>query len=317
MTNAMATMKAVRFHAYGAPEVLVYEDVPKPEPATGEVLIKVHATSVNPIDWKVRAGHLRGFREYPLPFILGWDVSGVIESIGAGVTQWKPGDQVYGRPDLGRSGAYAEYIAVPAAELARKPSSLDHVHSAAIPLAGLTAWQALFDTASLTTGQKVLIHAAAGGVGHFAVQFAKLKNLCVAGTASARNQEYLKQLGCDLPIDYGKTRFEDVVHDFDAVVESMGGETRKRSWKVLKKGGIMVCLIGPPPSEEDMKAHGVRASIIWAQTKPDQLTEFARLADAGKLRPEIAAVFPLRDAAKAHQMSETEHVRGKIVIKVL
>ena len=168
-------MKAVRFHTYGAPEVLVYEDVPKPEPAAGEVLVKVHATSVNPIDWKVRAGHLRGFRDYPLPFILGWDVSGVVESVGSGVTGFKPGDEVYGRPDIARNGAYAEYIAVKEAELARKPKSLDHIHSAAIPLAGLTAWQALFDTAGLTAGQKVLIQAAAGGVGHLGVQFAKLK----------------------------------------------------------------------------------------------------------------------------------------------
>jgi NADPH:quinone reductase-like Zn-dependent oxidoreductase len=313
----MPTMKAVRFHTYGAPEVLVYEDVPKPEPAAGEVLVKVHATSVNPIDWKVRAGHLRGFRDYPLPFILGWDVSGIVESVGPGVIGFKPGDDVYGRPDIGRNGAYAEYVAVQESDLARKPKSLDHIHSAAIPLAGLTAWQALFDTAGLTAGQKVLIQAAAGGVGHLAIQFAKLKDLYVAGTASGRNQDYLKQLGCDLPINYETTRFEDVVHDFDAVVESMGGEVRTRSWKVLKKGGILVALIGPPPSEEDAKAHEVRASIIWGQAKPEQLTEIARLADAGQVRPEIAAVFPLRDAAYAHKMSETEHVRGKIVIQVI
>jgi NADPH:quinone reductase-like Zn-dependent oxidoreductase len=310
-------MKAVRFHTYGAPDVLVYEDVPKPEPASGEVVVKVHATSVNPIDWKVRAGQLRGFRDYPLPFILGWDVSGVIESVGAGVTQWKPGDQVYGRPDISRSGAYAEYIAVKEGELAHKPRSLDHVHSAAIPLVGLTAWQALFDAGGLQAGQKVLVHAAAGGVGHLAIQFAKLKGLYVAGTASGRNQEYLKQLGSDLPIDYETTRFEDVVHDFDAVIESMGGEVRKRSWKVLKKGGILVALIGPPPSAEEAAAHGVRSAIIWAQTNQDQLAEFARLVDSGKVRPEMAAVFPLRDAAKAHQMSATEHVRGKIVLQVV
>jgi NADPH:quinone reductase-like Zn-dependent oxidoreductase len=313
----MSTMKAVRFHSYGAPDVLVYEDVPKPEPAAGEVLVKVHAASVNPIDWKIRAGHMKGFRDYPLPFILGWDVSGVIESVGSGVTGFKPGDEVYGRPDAARNGAYAEYIAVKESEIGHKPRSLDHVHSAAIPLAGLTAWQALFDAAGLTAGQRVLIQAAAGGVGHLAIQFAKIKDLYVAGTASGRNQEYLKQLACDLPIDYETTRFEDVVHDFDAVVESMGGEVRTRSWKVLKKGGILVALIGPPPSEEDAKAHGVRASIIWGQMNSDQLTEIARLVDSGRVKPEIAAVFPLRDAAKAHQMSETEHVRGKIVLQVV
>ena len=313
----MTTMKAVRFHAYGTPEVLVYEDAPKPEPAAGEVLVKVHATSVNPIDWKIRAGHLKGFRDYALPFILGWDVSGVVESIGPGVNGFKPGDEVYGFPDSSRNGAYAEYIAVNETKLARKPKNLDHIHAASIPLAGMTAWQALFDTAGLTAGQKVLIQAAAGGVGHFAVQFAKIKDLYVAGTASGRNQEYLKQLGCDLPINYETTRFEDVVHDYDAVVESMGGDVRARSWKVLKKGGTLVALIGPPPSEDDAKAHGVRASIIWGQANPGQLAEIAGLADAGKVRPEIAAVFPLRDAAKAHQMSETEHVRGKIVLQVV
>jgi NADPH:quinone reductase-like Zn-dependent oxidoreductase len=313
----MSTMKAVRFHTYGAPGVLVYEDAPKPEPAAGEVLVRVHAASVNPIDWKIRAGHLRGFRDYPLPFILGWDVSGVVESVGSGVTGFKPGDEVYGFPDASRNGAYAEYIAVEEGRLALKPKSLDHVHSAAMPLAGLTAWQALFDTAGLTPRQKVLIHAAAGGVGHLAVQFAKLHEIYVAGTASGRNQEYLKQLGCDLPINYETTHFEDVVHDFDAVIESMGGEVRNRSWKVLKKGGILVALIGPPPSEDDARAHEARATIIWGQANREQLTEIARLADAGKVQPEIAAVFPLRDAAEAHRMSETEHVRGKIVLQVI
>jgi NADPH:quinone reductase-like Zn-dependent oxidoreductase len=313
----MAMMKAVRFHTYGKPDVLVYEDAPKPEPAVGEVLVKVHATSINPIDWKIRAGHLRGFREYSLPFILGWDVSGVVESIGEGVSQWEPGDEVYGRPDIGRNGAYAEYIAVIEGELARKPKSLDHIHAAAIPLVGLTAWQALFDAGGLQAGQRVLIQAAAGGVGHLAIQLAKIRELYVAGTASARNQEFLKRLGCDLPIDYETTRFEDVARDFDAVIESLGGEVRNRSWKVLKKGGILVALIGPPPSEQDAKTHGVRAAIIWAQTRQDQLAEMANLVDAGKIRPEIAAVFPLRDAAQAQQMSETEHVRGKIVLQVV
>jgi len=309
-------MKAVRFHNYGAPDVLIYEDVPKPEPAAGEALIRVHATSVNPIDWKIRAGYLRSFREYPLPFILGWDVSGVIESVGTGVTRWKPGDEVYSLPDPARSGAYAEFISVDTGRLARKPKRLDHIQSAAIPLAGQTAWQALFETAGLKAGQKVLIQAAAGGVGHLAVQFAKIKDLYVAGTASGRNQDFLKQLGCDLPINYETTRFEDLTFDLDAVIESMGGEVRSRSWKALKKGGILVALIGPPPADEEAKAHDVRATVIWGQNNSDQLEEIGQLADSGKVRPEIAAVFPLRDAAKAHQMSETEHIRGKIVLQV-
>jgi NADPH:quinone reductase-like Zn-dependent oxidoreductase len=313
----MAIMKAVRFHAYGGADVLAYEDAPKPEPAAGEVLVKIHAASVNPIDWKIRAGHMKAFRDYPLPFILGWDVSGVIESCGAGVTLWKPGDEVFGFLDSARNGAYAEYVAAPETQFVRKPRTLDHVHAASIPLAGLTAWQALFDSAGLEAGQKVLIHAAAGGVGHFAVQFAKIRNLYVAGTASARNQAFLKQLGCDLPIDYQKDRFEEVVHDFDAVIESIGGEVRQRSWKVLKKGGIMVCLIGPPAAEADAQAVGARAALIWGQMNTKQLTEVANLADTGRFRAEIAAVFALKDAAQAHTLSQTERVRGKIVLQVI
>ncbi len=309
-------MKAIRFHQYGGPEVLKYEDAPKPEAGAGEVLVRVHATSVNPVDWKIRAGYLRGFREYALPFILGWDVSGVVESVGPGVSQWKAGDEVFGKPDLARSGAYAEYVAVREGEIARKPVGLDHVHAAALPLAGLTAWQALFDVAELKAGQKVLIHAAAGGVGSLAVQFAKVKGLFVAGTASGRNQNFLKELGVDQPVDYETTRFEDVVHDADAVIDALGGEIRTRSWKALKKGGIVAALIGGPPSDEGAKALGVRQTVMWVQPNPAELAEIGSLAASGKIRVLIDAVLPLRDAAKAHEMSQTERTRGKIVLKV-
>jgi NADPH:quinone reductase-like Zn-dependent oxidoreductase len=309
-------MKAVRFHEYGGPEVLKYEDAPKPEAGPGEVLVRVHATSVNPIDWKIRAGHLRGFRDYPLPFILGWDVSGVIESAGPDVTQWKAGDEVFGRPDIARPGAYAEYIAVREGEVALKPQALDHIHAAAIPLVGLTAWQALFDVGELKPGQKVLIHAAAGGVGSLAVQFAKLKGLVVAGTASGRNQDFLKELGVDQPVNYETARFEDVVHDADAVIDTLGGEIRKRSWNVLKKGGILVALLGGPPSEDGAKALGVRQTVMWVQSNPAELAEIGELAASGKVRVLIEAALPLEEAAKAHQMSQTERTRGKIVLKV-
>jgi NADPH:quinone reductase-like Zn-dependent oxidoreductase len=309
-------MKAVRFHEYGGPEVLKYEDAPKPEAGEGEVLIRVHATSVNPIDWKIRAGHLRGFREYLLPFILGWDVSGVIESVGPGVTQWKAGDEVFGRPDLARPGAYAEYIAVREGEIARKPAALDYVQAAAIPLAGLTAWQALFDVAELKPGQRVLIQAAAGGVGSLAVQFAKLQGLYVAGTASGRNQDFLKELGVDQPVNYETTRFEDVVQDMDAVIDALGGEIRTRSWKTLKKRGILVALLGGPPSEEGAKEVGVRQTVMWVKPNPAELTEIGDLAATGKIRVILDSVFALRDAAKAHERSQTEHARGKIVLKV-
>ena len=306
-------MKAIRLHEYGGPEVLRYEDAPRPEPGDGEVLVRVHATAVNPVDWKVRAGHVKDWLRYTLPLIPGWDFSGVVESAGS---LWKPGDEVYGRPDISRQGAYAEYIAVRETEIARKPKSVDHVHAAAIPLAALTAWQALFDAGGLKPGQKVLIHAAAGGVGHFAVQLAKWKGAHVAGTASGRNHDFLRGLGVDQPIDYTTARFEDVVHDADVVLDTMAGETRARSWGALKKGGILVTVLGQP-SEEEARAHGVRAAGIFVQPNFGELTEIADLVDSGKLKAVVESVFPLADAAKAHELSQTLHVRGKIVLRVL
>jgi NADPH:quinone reductase-like Zn-dependent oxidoreductase len=310
------SMKAIRIHEYGAPDVLRYEDAPRPEPGQGEVLVRVHAAALNPVDWKIRAGYVRNWLRYNLPMIPGWDFSGVIESVGPDAGEWKPGDEVYGRPDLSRDGAYAEYIAVRASEIATKPKSIDHVHAAAIPLTGLTAWQALFDTAGLSAGQSVLIHAAAGGVGTFAVQFAKWKGAHVAGTASGRNQDFLRELGVDQPIDYEKTRFEDVVHDFDVVLDSMAGETRSRSWKVLKKGGILVTLLGQG-SLDEAAAYGVRGVGMLVQPNASQLTEIAGLVDAGTVKTIVEAVFPLRDADKAQQLGETNRARGKIVLRVV
>jgi NADPH:quinone reductase-like Zn-dependent oxidoreductase len=310
-------MKAVRLHDYGGPEVLRYEDAPKPEPGAGEVLVRVHAAGINPVDWKIRQGYLKAVRQYPMPLIVGWDFSGVVESVGAGVTQWKPGDEVYGRPDLARSGTYAECFVVRESEIQRKPKSVDHVQAAAIPLAALTAWQALFEAGGVAAGQRVLIHAAAGGVGSFAVQFAKLKGAHVSATASARNHAYLKDLGADQVIDYNTTRFENVVSDIDMVLDPLGGETRARSWKVLKKGGILVSILGPPPSEDDAKAAGARSALMLVKPSQPQLAEIASLVDSGKLKVHIEAVFPLAEAAKAHELSQTEHVRGKIVLRVV
>jgi NADPH:quinone reductase-like Zn-dependent oxidoreductase len=313
----MPTMKAVRMHGYGAPEVLKYEDAPRPEPAEGEVLVKVHAASVNPVDWKIRAGYLRSFRDYPMPFILGWDFSGTIAELGPGVAHfWRSGDEVYARPDMGRDGAYAEYIAVRASEIQHKPKSLDHIYSAAIPLAALTAWQAIFDAAQLRAGQRILIHAAAGGVGTFAVQLAHWKGAYVIGTASKRNHDFVKELGADEVIDYQATRFEDAVRDVDVVLDSMAGETRDRSWQVLKKGGVLVSILGQP-SQEDANRHGVRGAGIFVQPNPSQLAELSYLADAGKVRPIIDTVLSLPEAARAHEMNQTLHTRGKIVLRVV
>jgi NADPH:quinone reductase-like Zn-dependent oxidoreductase len=311
----MTTMKAVRMHEYGGPEVLHYEDAPRPEPAAGEVLVRVHAAAVNPVDWKVRAGQTKGFLDYTLPLIPGWDLSGVVESVGAGVVDWKVGDEVYSRPDISRNGSYAEYVAVKAPELGRKPKSLDHLGAAAIPLAGLTAWQALFDAAGLAAGQRVLIHAAAGGVGTFAVQLAKWKGAQVIGTASERNHAFLRELGADETIDYNKGPFETVVHDVDVVLDTMAGEVRQRSWQVLKKGGILVSILGPPSAEE-AAAHGVRQAGVFVQPNRAQLEEIGKLVDAGKLRPIVEEVLPLKEAARAHAKNETLHTRGKLVLRV-
>ena len=215
----MESMKAVRVHSYGGPEVLRFEDAPRPAPGPGEVLIKVYAASVNPIDWKVRAGYLKNVIPLPLPFIPGWDVSGVVEAVGTGVTKFKKGDEVYARANIAHDGygGYAEYVAAKEAETALKPKSIDHVQAATIPVAAVTAWRVLIDTAGLQKGQKVLIqiHGASAGVGRFAVQFAKWKGAYVIGTASARNQAFLRELGADEPIDYGKTPFDVAVHDVD------------------------------------------------------------------------------------------------------
>ena len=311
----MTTMKAVAMHVYGGPEVLKYEDAARPDPATGEVLVRVHAAAVNPVDWKVRAGHLRGFLNYSLPLIPGWDLSGVVEATGAGVTDWKQGDAVYARPDLRRNGAYAEYIAVRASELGHKPRSIDHVQASAIPLACLTAWQALFDAGGLKAGQRVLIHAAAGGVGTFAVQLAKWKGAHVVGTASERNHAFLRELGADEVIDYTKTNFEEVVRDVDVVLDTLAGQTRDRSWNVLKKDAILVSILGQP-SPDDAAQHGVRAAGVFVEPNQAQLGEIAKLVDSGKLRPIIETVLPLAQAARAHEMNQTLHTRGKIVLQV-
>lgn len=311
----MATIKAVRIHSYGGPEVLRYEDAPKPKPAEDEVLIRVHGAGVNPVDWKVRAGYLKAFIPYSLPLIPGWDVSGVVEEMGANVNRLKPGDEVYSRPDLTRNGAYAEYVTVRDSEVALKPRSIDHIHAAAIPLAALTAWQALFDAGRLTAGQTVLIHAAAGGVGTFAVQFAIWKGAHVIGTASGRNQSFLRELGTDDTIDYEKTRFEDVVRHADIVLDALGEDIQKRSWQTLRTGGTLVSIVNAP-SPEEAAAHGVWAVRVGVQANPQQLAEIAHLVDSGKVRSIVETVVPLAEARRAHELIQTGHVRGKIVLRI-
>ena len=312
----MKTMKAVCIYSYGGPEVLIYEDAPCPHPGEGEVLVKVHAAGINPVDWKVREGHLKEMLHHSFPLILGWDVSGVVESLGANLKRLKVGDEVYSRPDISRDGAYAEFIVIKESEVALKPKSIDHIHAAALPLAGLTAWQTLFDAGALSPGQRVLIHAAAGGVGSLAVQLAKWKGAVVIGTASARNHDFLRNLGIDQVVDYEREKFEDVVQPVDVVLDTMGGEIQERSWKVLKRGGILISIVSPP-SVEAAAAHGVRQAFVFIKPSAEQLSSIAALVEAEKLKAIVETTLPLSDATRAQEVSERGHTRGKIVLRVI
>ncbi|TWJ16564.1 NADP-dependent oxidoreductase [Geobacter argillaceus] len=278
----MQIMKAVRIHTYGGPEVLVHEEVPLPRPQNDEVLVRVRATAVNPVDWKIREGYLREMLPHSLPLIMGWDVSGVVEETGPGVTRFNAGDEVFSRPDLLRDGTYSEYVVIRETEVAFKPESIDHIHAAAIPLAGITAWKSLIEAAGLSAGQRVLIHGAAGGVGSYAVQLAKWQGAHVIATASEHNHDYLHGLGADEMIDYRSMPFEDTIRDVDAVFDTIGGDTQERSWQVLKKGGILVSIVAPPP-EAMAAAHGCRQAFVFIQPDAAVLAKLAQLVDGGKL----------------------------------
>lgn len=308
-------MKAIRIHEFGGPEVLKYEDVPEPKPGADEIRIQVVAAGVNPMDWKVRQGGMN----LPLPMIMGIDVAGVVDALGSKVNgskanSFKPGDRVFAKLSMGQGG-YAEYTVTNPSQAALKPKSIGFVEAAAIPTAGLAAWQALFDVAGLQRGQSVLIHGAAGGVGSFAVQFAKWKGALVIGTASSRNAEFLKSIGADTVIDYKAQRFEDVVKDADVVLDTIGGDTLERSWGVLKPGGFLVTTAARIP-EGAAEAHGVRASGML--TKPDgrELAQIASIIDERHIKPIVTTVVPLGDARMAQEMSESHHTRGKIVLRV-
>jgi NADPH:quinone reductase-like Zn-dependent oxidoreductase len=311
----MELMKAIRIHNYGGPEVLQYEDAPRPKPAPGDVLIRVLAASVNSDDCKVREGHLKQFVQNNLPLIPGWDVSGVVEEVGSDVSQFKKRDEVLSKPDTSRDGAYAEYIVVRESEVALKPKSLHHVYAAAVPLAGITAWEALFDVAQLKRGQCVLIHGGSGGVGHFAVQFAKWKGAYVIATASTKNQRLLREIGVDQPIDYTTQRFEQVAKNVDVVLDTIGGDTQERSWKVLKQGGLLASVVQPPDAEK-AKEFGVRGAFVWTQPNGKELAEIAALIDSGNLKVVLDRILPLSEARRAHELSQNGHARGKIVLRV-
>nr|WP_292372064.1 NADP-dependent oxidoreductase [Methanosarcina sp. UBA411] len=303
-------MKAIRIHEFGGPDVLEYEEIPESQPGPGEVRIRVVAAGVNPIDWKIR----RGYMELPLPMTVGSDVAGIVDVVGQGVDSFRPEDEVFGKASAGQGG-YAEYTVVSSTQIALKPSSIGFIESAAIPTAGLAAWQSLFDIAGLERGQTVLIHGAAGGVGTFAVQFAKWKGAYVIGTASSKNAEFLKSIGCDEVIDYRNQRFEEIVSSLDVVLDTIGGDTLERSWGVLKPGGFLVTTVASIPKGVPEK-YGVRADRLMTQADGRELAQIAAIIDEQKIKPIVTTVLPLTDARKAHEMSETGHARGKIVLRV-
>ena len=311
----IACMKSIRIHEYGDAQTLQYEDAPLPEPGPGDVRVRVHATAVNPIDWKIRQGYLADALPYPMPLTLGWDVSGVVDKLGEGVVDVSVGDAVYSRPDITRDGCYAEFAVVRASEVATKPSRLSHNEAAAVPLAGLTAWQGLFDHGHLAEGERVLIHAGAGGVGSFAIQFAKSMGAHVIATASAANESLVRSLGADEFVDYRSQRFEEVLDKVDVVFDTIGGDTQERSFSLLKAGSRMVSVVATPDADR-LATLGASGGLFMVQPSRAQLTRIAELIDTKKVRVLVDSVFPLSNARAAHEKSQTGRAKGKIVLEV-
>ncbi|MFI0977863.1 NADP-dependent oxidoreductase [Streptomyces sp. NPDC021093] len=315
--NDITTMRAISQDVLGGPEVLKEVRLPRPTPGPGEVLVRVHAAGVNPTDWKHRS--MAGLMLGEPPFVLGWDVSGVVEEAGLGVTLFKPGDEVFGMlPYPYGHGSHAEYATGPARAFAPKPAGIDHVQAGALPLAALTAWQAIVDTAHVRAGQRVLIHAAAGGVGHLAVQIAKTLGAYVIGTASAPKHDFVRGLGADEVIDYRSTDVTEAVRDADVVVDAQGSEHAVRSLRSLRPGGLLVSLRpdGHPALAAEADRLGVRAQAMLVEDDHAGMLAVARLAADGRLRAEIAGTFELADAAKAHALGATGRTAGKLVLTV-
>ncbi|WP_149826810.1 NADP-dependent oxidoreductase [Streptomyces tailanensis] len=315
-TGDRATMRAISQDVFGGPEVLKEVELPRPVPGLSEILVRVHAAGVNPTDWKNRAFGL--WHPDPLS-VLGWDVSGAVEEVGLGVTLFKPGDEVFGMlPYPHAAGAYAGYAKAPTRSFALKPANIDHVEAGALPLAALTAYQALVDTADVRPGQRVLIHAAAGGVGHLAVQIAKARGAYVIGTASAGKHELLRELGADELIDYRTTDFAEAVSDVDVVLDTLAGDVRSRSLDVLREGGVLVTILplGYEADAERAAELGVRLEALLVEADQAGMRAIAELVEKGQLRARIEATFPLEEAGKAHALGETDRTTGKIVLTV-
>ena len=308
-------MRAIRIHQYGGTETLQLNQIDTPKINTDDILIKVKSSSINPVDWKIREGYLKDFIPYQMPVTLGFDVSGVVSEVGSEVTDFKIGDEVFSRPDISRDGAYADYIAVKADEVAFKSSKLSFEQAAALPLAGITAWQCLVDVGQLQAGQRVLIHAGAGGVGHLAIQIAKAKGAIVIATASTANQELLTQFGADQAVDYTKGVLLEQIEPVDLVIDTIGGEVQNNSWALLKAGGMLVSIVDQP-NEELAKQHNAKAAFVFIESSSRILRELNKLVEKDQLLPFIEHRFSLEQIADAHLQSQTGRTRGKIIIKV-
>jgi NADPH:quinone reductase-like Zn-dependent oxidoreductase len=309
-------VKAIRTHGRGGPEQLFFEDAPLPEVRRGEVLVRVRATGITPMEltWDESYQHADGGPR--IPGVPGHEVSGVVERMAPDVTDFQPGDEVYGLVDFPHDGAAADFAAVRAANLALKPLTIPHEQAAALPLSALTAWQALFEHARLDAGQSVLIHGGAGGVGSLAVQLARWRGARVLATASASNVELVRSLGADEVIDYRTARFEERLRDIDVVLDTIGGETQERSWQVLRKGGVLVALVAPiPPGVAEQ--HGVRGMFFIVSGNREQLDQITGLVNAGKLKPVVSEVLPLARAREAFEHGAAGHAPGKIVLQAL
>lgn len=310
-----ASMKAIVAHEYGGPEVLKYEDAPRPEPKDDQILVRVIAAGVNPVDGMILSGMFSKDKKLTSPLIPGGDISGIVEQTGSKITKFKKGDAIYAYLSLRNNGGYAEYAVANEKEAAIKPKSISFEQAAAVPIVALTAWQALVDSAKLGAGQSVLIHGGSGGVGMFAIQIAKARGAKVFATASTANQTFLKELGAHVAIDYKTQKFEDVAKDVDVVLDSVGGDTLARSYGVIKKGGFIATLVARLDQAE-LNKHGIRGEEIDVRPNSEELTELGKLIDAGKIKVVVSQTFPLTDAIKAQQQAATGHTRGKIVLKV-
>lgn len=310
-------MKAIIIEQYGGKDQLIGQEVPKPSASENQVIVKLFATSINPIDWKLREGYLRAMLPFEFPIILGWDAAGVIDEVGVNVRNYKIGDRVFARPETTNQGTYAEYTAIDSHLLAKIPENISFEEAACVPLAALTAWQCLYDFGNVKQGDKVLIHAGAGGVGTFAIQLAKNSGAYVATTAGTNNVEFLRSLGADEVIDYKKQDFESILHDFDFVLDSLGGENQEKSFTILKEGGKLASLVSEP-NKEKAAAKNIESGLVWLIPNGEQLGKIAELLEHKKLKAIIGHRFPFSEEGlkEAHALSESHHAKGKIVIEI-